>query len=103
TDDRYEALKCEVQLMKKRLLRLEKVYATLKKNKQLEKKVLSVVSDPSPLDFTQKIKDIFNINATSIRSPANRPTMVMREIYTKSGHEPNQWRKYIEPNQSVLQ
>ncbi|CAF1314807.1 unnamed protein product, partial [Didymodactylos carnosus] len=76
TDDRYEALKCEVQLMKKRLLRLEKVYATLKKNKQLEKKVLSAVSDPSSLDFTQKIK---------------------------SGHEPNQWRKYIEPNQSVLQ
>ncbi len=48
------------------------------------------------------VQDIFGVDPTGLRSPINRPTKVMRELYKNSGYELLKWKEYLEPNESVL-
>ena len=42
------------------------------------------------------------MDPTRLKSPINRPTKIMRELYKHSGHELTKWRDIFEPNEKLF-
>ena len=47
-------------------------------------------------------QELFRIDPAYLKSPINRPTKIIRELYKNSGHEMTKWRDVIEPNEALL-
>ncbi|CAF2846977.1 unnamed protein product [Rotaria sp. Silwood2] len=91
SSDDYKFVVSEIDLLKKRLSKLEK-RRTSTSGSQVD------VAD----DISTKIKEIFGIHPTMLKSPINRPTKIVRELFKNTGHELFKWKELIEPNEQIL-
>ncbi|CAF1485743.1 unnamed protein product, partial [Rotaria sordida] len=100
-----ENLANEIDLLKKRVLKLEKVYGLIKKNSSFDQTKSASSSNSQPnMDQTtfEKVQKICNVNPNTLKSPINRPTKIMRELYKNSGFELSKWKDVLDPNELVL-
>ncbi|CAF4047187.1 unnamed protein product [Rotaria magnacalcarata] len=101
----YKSLTDEIDLLKKRLSKLEKVYGVIRRNTSFDQTKIASMST-SQVDITQdtirKVKDIFGVDPATLKAPISRPTKVMRELYKNSGYELFKWKEYFEAHELVL-
>ncbi|CAF4503456.1 unnamed protein product [Rotaria socialis] len=105
SSDDYKSIVAEVDLLKKRVLKLEKVYGVIRKNTSFDQTKRPSTSSSQPdvaQDTISKVKEIFGVDPTTLRAPINRPTKVIRELYKNSGFELFKWKDFIEPNELLL-
>ncbi|CAF1153017.1 unnamed protein product [Rotaria sordida] len=105
SNDDYKSLAAEVNLLKKRISKLEKVYGVIKKNTNFDqtRRASTSSSHPHiPQDILAKVKEIFGVDPTMLKAPFNCPTKVMGELHKNSGYEISKWKEFIEPNESLL-
>lgn len=48
------------------------------------------------------LKKIFGIHPNNLKSPINRPTKIMRELFKNSGCDLSKWKEIFEPNELLL-
>ncbi|CAF1239252.1 unnamed protein product [Adineta ricciae] len=100
-----QALATDIELIKKRLTRLEKLYGIVKRNSSFDQSRKSATQNSQSSmteDVLIKVQEIFGVDPSTLTSPINRPTKIMRELYKKSEHDLSKWKEYIEPNEVVL-
>ncbi|CAF1589690.1 unnamed protein product, partial [Didymodactylos carnosus] len=100
-----KALTSELEIVKKRLAKLEKIYGVFKKSQSTVSTASSsnVVADESTFEeLSEQVKAAFEVDPKTIKAPLHRPTMIIRELYKKTGKDLKQWEQLIMPNQALL-